>query len=247
MFGGTLDSAEPVFPDIDEGLGTGRLYRLRGTIDPIEAVEELRVEGVVAQPNHVMFAHGDGCSCCGLHPSQRWGGLTGQPMHASPMHPSPMHASELQATGRRRSSAVPSGPRPRPRLPGQPARVVRVAVLDTGIAADDLRPRALDSMAPQQQYHWEWPDPDGDDLLAHPVDVDVEARQVGNGVGQPWLPAWVGGWRVLHQVVGQLRRGDLQEEVGRGRAQGGHQDHRSFSQRQAPGNIRRSGFWGEPK
>jgi hypothetical protein len=62
MFGGTLDSAEPVFPDIDEGLGTGRLYRLRGTIDPIEAMEELRVEGVVAQPNHVMFAHGDGCS-----------------------------------------------------------------------------------------------------------------------------------------------------------------------------------------
>ena len=76
-----------------------------------------------------------------------------------------MHASELQATGRRRSSAVPSGPRPRPRLMGQPARVVRVAVLDTGLAAEDLRPRALDSMAPRQQDHWERPDPDGDGYL----------------------------------------------------------------------------------
>jgi hypothetical protein len=180
MFVGTFESVEPVFPDVDEGVGAGQLYLLRGTVDAIEAVEELRVEGVLAQPNHVMFAHDGGCDCCGPHPSVRWGGLTGSPMHASPMHASPMHASpmhaspmhaspmhasDLQATGRRRSSAIPSGPRPRPRLPGIPTRVVRVAVLDTGMAADDLRPRALDSMAPQQRDHWERPDPDGDGHL----------------------------------------------------------------------------------
>jgi len=44
------------------------------------------------------------------------------------------------------------------------ARVPRVAVLDTGMAADGLRPRVLDPMAPAQA-HWEHPDVDGDHQL----------------------------------------------------------------------------------
>lgn len=163
--------AELVFPETAEEVGSGKLYLLRGDIDPIEAVEELRSEGVPAQPNHIVFAHG--ANCCGPHPAQRWQGcLSGQPMYASPMYASPMYASpvyaspmyasELQASGRRRSSAVPTtGPSVARLASGPPARPVRVAVLDTGMAGDGYRPAALDAMAPSQD-HWERPDTDGD-------------------------------------------------------------------------------------
>ena len=175
MFGSVFESdAEPVFPEVEEDLSSrsGQLYLLRGAPDPLTAVEELRTEGVLAQPNHVMFAHG-GCCCCGPHPAHRWQGcLTGQPMYASPMYASPMYASpvyaspmyasELQATGRRRSSARPAVAPPLPRTLGTaPVRDVRVAVLDTGMAGDGFRPAALDAMAPAKA-HWEQPDVDGD-------------------------------------------------------------------------------------
>ena len=49
--------------------------------------------------------------------------------------------------------------------PPRLARVPRIAVLDTGIAADDLRPAALDPFAGTDQNHWERPDVDLDSLL----------------------------------------------------------------------------------
>ena len=241
MFGGALGSdAEPVFPDEDEGLGAGRTYLLRGAVDPLEVVEELRLEGVLAQPNHVVFAHTDGCGCCGPHPSLRWGGLTGQPFHASPFHASPFHASpfhaspfhaspfhaspfhaspfhasELQASGRRRSSARPTAPRPRPALPRQPTRTVRIAVLDTGMAADGLRPQALDAMAPDRS-HWEHPDVDGDghldpaaghgtfiagliDLVTPGCDISVERVLTTYGEGDEVAVA-----RRIHALAGRV-------------------------------------------
>ncbi|MGI8631115.1 MAG: S8 family peptidase [Solirubrobacterales bacterium] len=178
MFGAVFESeAEPIFPEVDERVsqGAAQLYRLRGAPDPIMAVEALRTEGLIAQPNHVMFAHGEGC-CCGPHPAQHWQGcLMGQPMYASPMYASPMYASpvyaspmyasDLQATGRRRSSAVPTVAPPLPRTLGQAgARGVSIAVLDTGMAGDGFRPAALDAFAPAQA-HWEQPDADGDRYL----------------------------------------------------------------------------------
>ena len=168
--------AELVFPETTENVASGRRYLLRGVIDPIDAVEELRSEGFAAQPNHVMFVHGG--NCCGPHPAQRWQGcLSGSPVYASPVYASPVYASpvyaspvyaspvyasELHASGRRRSSAVPTTGLPVARLAGTyPERPVRVAVLDTGMAGDGYRPAALDAMTPSRE-HWERPDTDGD-------------------------------------------------------------------------------------
>jgi subtilisin family serine protease len=75
-----------------------------------------------------------------------------------------VYAKELQATGKQRSSAVPSLPaHDRPRLAAM-ARQPRIAVLDTGMAADGIRPRPLDVFRPAQQ-HWERPDVDQDTQL----------------------------------------------------------------------------------
>ncbi|MET0728881.1 MAG: S8/S53 family peptidase [Acidimicrobiales bacterium] len=176
---------ETVFPEVDESEGTIQLYRFRGRADALTDVDALRAEGVFAQPNHVVFSHGQ-CGC-GPHPAQRWhASVSGHPMYASPMYASPMYASpmyaspmyasaqaspmyasDLQGTGRRRSSArpttAPTLPRRNPSTHPM-GREVRVAVLDTGMAADEVRPAALDAIAPKRS-HWEKPDVDGDDYL----------------------------------------------------------------------------------
>ena len=171
----SLGAEDEVFP----GRATGQFYRMRGDVDPVEAVHELRLEGVVAQPNHVLFAHGE-CGC-GPHPAQRWAaGLQGSPFYASPFYaspfyaspfyaspfyasavsPSPFYASELRANGRRRSSARPAEP---PSLTlatyGEKHRWPRVVVLDTGFAAEGLRPAVLAWIQPGRA-DWERPDED---------------------------------------------------------------------------------------
>ena len=158
----------------------GQFHLLRLAGDPFELVEDLRLEGVVAQPNHVLFTH---CGpCCGPHPALRWqGGLDASPFHASPFHASPFHASpfhaspfhaspfhaspfhasQVQASGRRPSSARPARPpalAPAGAAPGG-ARRPRIAVLDTGFAAEGLRPTPLQAFTCDEQ-HWEHPDED---------------------------------------------------------------------------------------
>ncbi|HEX4868904.1 MAG TPA: S8/S53 family peptidase [Acidimicrobiales bacterium] len=184
-------------------------YRFRGLVDPVAAVEVLRSEGVVAQPNHLLFAHG--CGCCAPHPARRWQGclpghpmyaspMYASPMYASPMYASPMYASEMQAAGPRRNSAVPAIAPPLPSgARSTMARTVRVAVLDTGMAADGQRPAALDGMSFSQQ-HWEVPDVNGDlrlepaaghgtfiagliDLVAPGCEITVERVLSSDGVG----------------------------------------------------------------
>ena len=43
----------------------GPCSRLTGIPDPVSFVEELRLRGLVAQLNHVLFIH---CGCCPPHP-----------------------------------------------------------------------------------------------------------------------------------------------------------------------------------
>ena len=201
LFPGFVPEAlpEPVFPEpAAESPGLQRppqLFLLRlpdgaaesaEVVDPLEIVEVLRAEGVVAQPNHVVFTHGAGC--CPPHPSSRWGAhLSGSPVYASPVYASPVYASpvyaspvyaspvyaspvyasELQARGQRRSSARPAaGPSVTLTASAAPAHPVRVAVLDTGMAGDEFRPSGLDAIAAAvDRQHWEKPDHDGDDHL----------------------------------------------------------------------------------
>jgi subtilisin family serine protease len=234
MIGSTFNAdPELVFDETDEAVVPGQLYLLRAEVDAVLAAEELRLEGVVAQPNHVLFSHG--CECCGPHPAERWasgldGGLAGSPVYAKPVYAkpvyakpvyakavagSPVYAKDLQATGKQRSSALPALPPPdRPRLASM-ARVPRVAVLDTGMAADGLRPRPLDPFAPAQQ-HWEQPDVDGDqqldpaaghgtfiagliDLVTPGCDLTVEKVLSSYGEGDEVAIA-----RRIHALAGQV-------------------------------------------
>ena len=177
------DEGEPVFDE--QGLvASPQFYRFRGVFDPVAAALDLRDNGAMAQPNHVMFAHcAGGCSCpCLPHPAMRWAaGVTGSPMFASPMFASPMFASPMFASpmfaspmfaspmfaspaGRRRNSARPCAP-PRPAWAASKGTTgPRVAILDTGLAARRLRPAALGSLS-TSDAHWERPDEDGDRAL----------------------------------------------------------------------------------
>ena len=178
-FASTFGDPEPVFPERDDGL---RHFRLRGDgVDVIDVVEELRAEGVTAQPNHVLFAHGD--CCCGPHPAFRCGGsvagspvyaspvyaspVYASPVYASPVYASPVYASEQQATGHRRSSARPASAPTRARTAPVGASSPRITVLDTGLAgseAGDLTPDLLQSLT-VDPASWEQPDEDGDSWL----------------------------------------------------------------------------------
>jgi subtilase family protein len=168
------------------------LFRVHGTFEPLALVEDLRLEGVVAQPNHVLFAHGCGCGCCcPPHPADRCGGIAGSPVYASPVYASPVYASPvyaspvyaspvyaspvyaspvyastLQPTGHHRSSAVPAdGPALPPLAPNaHPPVEPRVVVLDTGLASPPFRPAALGGLA-AAPIDTDSPDEDHDGLL----------------------------------------------------------------------------------
>ena len=104
----TTDAAAAVavagrlFPDTKlevSELKVGSYQRLAGVPEPMRLVGELRRAGLVAQPNHVFFAHG--CDCCGPHPAQTWGsgqGVQGAPVYASPVYASPVYASPVYAS-----------------------------------------------------------------------------------------------------------------------------------------------------
>ncbi len=99
-------AAEP-----EGSLGSGGFMKLtvKEDADHLNIVRELRLEGVVAQPNHVLFAHGD--CCCGPHPALLWqtcfGGSAvsgapvagspggGAPVSGSPLYGSPLYGSAL--------------------------------------------------------------------------------------------------------------------------------------------------------
>lgn len=128
-----------------------------GTFDTIRVVAQLRASGIDAQPDHVLFAHGMTCSCCGPHPAFCFDpALNAYPLHANPLHANPLHANPLHANPFRASSDDPNGPsRSSARPADQPSwyqagvstsestsdsesvavATPEVVVLDTGLAA----------------------------------------------------------------------------------------------------------------
>jgi Subtilase family len=99
-----LSIAGRLFPTAKIGVaaldGRSGYVRLTAVPDVLRLVAELRRANVVAQPNHVVFAHGCGC-VCGPHPAQLWGtggGVAGAPVYASPVYASPVYASPVYAS-----------------------------------------------------------------------------------------------------------------------------------------------------
>ncbi len=76
----------------------GSSLHVSGVDDPLGLVDDLRVRGHLAHPNHVYFAHAvGGCECCPPHPASG-SGPGANPMYASPMYASPMYASPMYAS-----------------------------------------------------------------------------------------------------------------------------------------------------
>jgi len=90
-----LEVARRLSPDVRIEGELGPFVRLVGVRDPIAVVHELRLHGITAQPNHVLFAH---CDCCPPHPSAPCGGTTASPVYASPVYASPVYASPVYAS-----------------------------------------------------------------------------------------------------------------------------------------------------
>ncbi|GAC1597198.1 MAG: hypothetical protein NVS3B21_21570 [Acidimicrobiales bacterium] len=180
-----FNEPEPLFTDeVESG---PEFFVLRGrepnSVDVIDVVEDLRSRGIVAQPNHVLFAHG--ACCCGPHPSTPCSGVTGSPLYASPLYASPVYASPvyasplyaspvyaspvyasgLRANGQHKSSARPAPTPTRPHPSYGTVTTPRVAVLDTGFAGGNLTPALLSSVRVQTSSDWEGPDDDGDGYL----------------------------------------------------------------------------------
>ena len=84
---------------------------IRGKFDTIRVVAHLRAKGIDAQPDHVLFAHGTTCCCCGPHPAAGCDPrLVANPFHANPFHANPFHANPADPNGPSRSSARPANP-----------------------------------------------------------------------------------------------------------------------------------------
>ncbi len=105
------------------------------------------------------LASGLGGGCCGC--GCGGGGLAAAPFLAS-ANPSPAAAPWFQATGRRRSTAVPADATEDGEA--ESGDGVRIAILDTGIAGVD-RPAALDNMNLKPAAGGDRPDGDGDNYL----------------------------------------------------------------------------------
>jgi hypothetical protein len=74
---------------------TGAFVRFDSDQDPLVAVRDLALEGVVAQPNHVLLPH---CGCCGPHPGALWANpFQANPFQANPFQANPFQANPFQA------------------------------------------------------------------------------------------------------------------------------------------------------
>ena len=134
----------------------GPCVRLANVPEPLRLIEDLRLRGIVAQPNHVFFLH---CSCCPPHPASGGFGVFGvnpasinpasiNPASINPASINPAHAARI--TGLRRSSARPATPTADD-VEALTARICaegadgapRVIVLDTGLAGHGHSPSVL--------------------------------------------------------------------------------------------------------
>ncbi len=163
----------------ERGVSSGSFLRFATEIDPVATVQDLRLEGIPAQLNHVLFSH---CYCCGPHPAAVWGASAGDPFWANPFRANPFRANPfransftanpfranpaeegLQAAGRNEHSARPASPPALPVFRGRVGERTKpsIVVLDTGLAGGSLRPHALRGLA-DDPVHAEYPDEDQD-------------------------------------------------------------------------------------
>ena len=172
-----------------ERIGNSYLFTMppgAAAVDTLGSILEMRAEGMAVHPNHVLFA--DSCQCCPPHPAHLAGApgapyanpvyanpvyanpvyanpVYANPVYANPVYANPVYANPYRTTGRRESSARPASEPPQSAQPATTALAgPTVAVLDTGLAADDYKPAALGDIVVEAR-HREVPDEDSDNSL----------------------------------------------------------------------------------
>ena len=79
------------------GRTLGPFTEIAGVRDPLVLAREARLAGIVAQPDHVFFAHCE--PCCPPHPAASCGGGAGaNPVYATPVYATPVYATPVYAT-----------------------------------------------------------------------------------------------------------------------------------------------------
>jgi hypothetical protein len=91
-----LTIARTLFPDAQlEEATIGPFSRLTNIDDPVLLVEELRLHGIISQPNHVYFSH-SGVSGNPVYGSPVYGSpVYGSPVYGSPVYGSPVYGSPV--------------------------------------------------------------------------------------------------------------------------------------------------------
>ena len=74
----------------------GPFAEVVGLRDAVSLSRELRLRGIVAQPDHVFFAHCE--PCCPPHPASSCGGPGANPVYATPVYATPVYATPVYAT-----------------------------------------------------------------------------------------------------------------------------------------------------
>ena len=107
----------------DEGLTfiddpTTEFRAIRGTIRRDSRRGHLRAKGIDAQPDHVLFAHGMACCCCGPHPA------TGSIQPSSPIRSMPTRSTPTRFTPTRSTPtrSTPTRSTPTRRIANGPTR-----------------------------------------------------------------------------------------------------------------------------
>ncbi|MDQ6614190.1 MAG: S8/S53 family peptidase [Actinomycetota bacterium] len=158
-----LEIARRFFPraDLNEEDQVGPFFRLTGIEDPIMLVEELRLHGIVAQPNHVYFAH-DSVSGNPVYGNPVYGNKAAGSRHNEPTHSSALPPEPVTDPDALESLAAVEARIRTDRVAGSPT----VIVLDTGLAAPAFRPGTLgNGITPASAADVDHPDEDNDGYL----------------------------------------------------------------------------------
>ncbi len=121
----------------------GECVRLAGVPEPLRLIEDLRLRGIVAQPNHVFFLH---CDCCPPHPASAGYGAFGinpasinpasiNPASINPasINPASINPASINPASINPASINPASINPATINPTHPARI-------TGLRRSSARP-----------------------------------------------------------------------------------------------------------
>jgi hypothetical protein len=108
--------------------------RLEGVPDPLRLISDLRVQGIGAQPNHVLFVH---CSCCPPHPAS--GGYGGFGVNPAGINPAGINPAGINPAGINPAGINPAGINPAGINPAgiNPAGINPAGINPAGINPND--------------------------------------------------------------------------------------------------------------